>query len=129
MGISIEQVFMPEIKTAFSTSAGVYYEAAPSTAKPPFLVWSLVDSVNDGLELGSRSGIARIQIDVYSGNEFTRASLRNSVARWAESLVKTSTGTGTSVRLFPDSVTERSIRKGDDPLFRGVVDFTLTWRE
>lgn len=123
--VALEQSIYEDVQTGLGAIATSYYEAAPATAAAPFIVWSMVDSVNDGLELGSRSGIARLQIDIYSATQWGCAELRNSVAQWAEAYVKTVN----SVRVFPDSVSERSFRKGDDPLYRGVVDFTLAWRE
>jgi hypothetical protein len=123
--VALEETVFADFKTALSAIATAHYEAAPATAKPPFIVWSMVDSVNTGLSLNSRSGTARIQIDIYHSQAFGRTELRDSVARWAEAYAKTVSG----VALFTDSVTERSFRKGDEPLYRAVVDLNLTWRE
>lgn len=122
---ALEKTLYEAIQAALDGYASVYYEAAPATASPPFVVWSLVDSVNDGLSLNSRSGMARVQFDCYDNTATGRTELRDSVARWAEAYRTTISG----VDVFPDSVTERSFRKGDDPLFRAVVDLTLAWRE
>lgn len=122
---ALEKTIHADLKSSLGAIATTYYEAAPATAAAPYIVWSMVDSVNDGLELGSRSGMARIQIDIYDTSPFGVAALRDSVARWAEAYNKTVN----SVRMFRDSVTERTFRKGDDPLYRAVVDLVLSWRE
>jgi hypothetical protein len=122
---SLESTLFSTFQTALGAIATSYYEAAPATASAPYIVWSLVDSVNDGLSLNSRSGIARFQIDCYHTTSTGAVGLRDSVARWAEAF----RGTYSNVDVFKDSVTERSLRRGEDPLYRGVVDFTLTWRE
>jgi hypothetical protein len=122
---ALEENLFSAIKTALNGFATTYYEAAPDDATPPYIVWSLVDSVNDGLSLNSRSGIARIQFDIYSASPSERTEKRNSVARWAEAYRATVNG----IKVFPDSVSERSFRKGDEPLYRAVVDLTLAWRE
>ena len=123
--VALEETLYADFQAALGAIATAYYEAAPDTASAPYIVWSLVDSVNDGLSLNSRSGIARFQIDCYATTSFEAVDHRNSVSRWAEAYNKTVDG----VQVFKDSVSERSLRRGEDPLYRGVVDFTLTWRE
>jgi hypothetical protein len=53
---SIGRNTLPHIRSALSTMADIYYEAAPATASPPLVAWSLVDSVNDGLSLNCVRG-------------------------------------------------------------------------
>lgn len=122
---SLDQLMYSEFTTGLASITTVYFDSAPTNKKPPYIVYSLVDAPSDGIQLNSRSGTARYQLDIYDISAFGRSTKTDLVARWCDDLNKTIDG----VRVFKDSVTQRLFRKEDGMDYRGSVDLVITWRE
>ena len=120
---SIERLLFDSFNTGLSTYAPVFYDQADDKIKPPYIVWSLVDNILDGIYLAS-SGQARIRVDIYTDNKFDRSDIRNSCGEWLRRFRKTIE----QVDFFVDTTTEISFRRLDDPFYRGTVDAIIKWR-
>lgn len=123
--VSLDQLMYTELTTNLAAVADVYFDSAPTNEKPPYIVYSLVDAPSDGIQLNSRSGTARFQLDIYAATAFDRSTKTDLVARWCDNLNKTIDG----VRVFRDSVVQRYFRKEAGMDYRGTVDLVITWRE
>jgi len=122
---SIEKLLNEAMTVGLGTFGTVFFDEADPRARPPYIVWSLIDNDLSGNFLAS-SGTARVQVDIYAATEFVAADMRNSCGRWLRDLFVVKDG----VTLWCETASERSFRKGDgEPYHRGVIDLMIAWKE
>lgn len=121
---SIEELISPVLFEGMKGYGAVHYGEADAQAIAPYIVWSLVDHVMDGEYLGP-SGSFRVQVDIYSEDEFSAADIRNRCSEWLRRLSFVEEG----IRFFTIGTVERAFRKDEDPFYHGLVDVVINWKE